>query len=525
MLKRFGAGMLTVLGAALVCAAEAADSAYSRGLEAYRAGSYGDAAAAFDEALRERPEDFSALYYRGLTRARDGHLEQAIADLTAAEPRLPDVPVAADLGVALYYAGRRDEARTWLTKATDQRASAPGAHLLLGILAYEDGDIEVAQRALAEADASGDASVRGTAAYYLGLIAVRTSRQADARGALEQAQAAGEPAVAQAASTVLAEFSGEGPVGGPPSDLRPYSLRASAGFQYDSNVQIADIPLNQRQALPFSDRKNDGRFIVNAGASYYVLADERALLQLNYDLYQSVFFDVERLDLQGHTVSGVFEYGDGILVPGIQGSYSYFMTDGSSSYLGRAFGSPYLVVQEEGLGQTELFYAITGDNYMGAPFNPYRDGINNAVGGRQVFFLGSPDRRLDIGYRWHRTSTDGSSAGSRDFDEQSNQVDVGLSVDLPELVFVDIRWLFSNDDYLHGNSRSAPVVTVQPDGTRTLTRLRRRDDRNVLTLFLSRALTDNVWASLGYYFTDSGSNLPVFQYSRHILSANVGVTF
>lgn len=524
MLKRWGTVAVVVLAVAPVAAGEAATTtAYGRGLDAYRGGAYGAAAAAFEEVLRAEPDDAAALYYRGLSRAREGRLAEAISDFERAEPALPDVPVAADLGVALYLAGRRDEARTWLEKAANQRAGAAGANLLLGILAFEDGDLETAKRALAQADASGDAAVRGTAAYYLGLIAARSTRPTDARGALEQAQAAGDPAVAQAASTVLARIAGESPADVAPS--RPYSLYANSGFQYDSNVVIASIPLNQRQGLPFSDAKNDGRFVVQAGASYYLFENEEALLRLNYDFYQSIFFDVGRLDLQGHTVSGVFEYGDGIVVPGIEGGYSYYMTDGTSSYLGRAYGSPYAVIQEEGFGQTEVYYAITGDNYMGAPFNPYRDGINNAVGARQVFFLGQSDRRIDVGYRWDRTSTEGSSAGARDFDMESNKVDVGLSVNLPEIAWIDVRWLFSNDDYLYGNSRSAPVTTVQPDGTVTMSRLRRRDDRNVLTLFVSRNLTDEIWASAGYYFTDSGSNIPVFQYSRNIFAVNVGITF
>jgi len=524
MVRRLGAAALIALIAA-ASASAADEAAYGRGLAAYRAGAYAEAIAAFDAALAEEPDSTAALYYRGLARAHEARFDEAIADLQKVEPALPDVPVAGDLGVACYYAGRRAEAEQWLNKAAQNRTSAGPANLLLGIMAYEAGDLTRAQTHLAEADAAGDARVKGTASYYLGLVAVRTERSSDARGAFEQAQAAGEPAVSQAASDYLADLSGQAPAGAPASDLAPYSLHGYGGFQYDSNVLIADIPYSQRQALPFDPAKDDGRFVLGLGATYYAIANEQALLQFSYDFYQSLFFSVDRLDLQGHTLSGLFEYGDSFVVPGIQASYSYYMTDGTSSYLGRAYVSPYAVVQEEGLGQTEVYYDFFADDYLGAPFNPYRDGINNAIGARQVFFLGSADRRLDIGYRWNEISTDGNSAGAQDFDVESNQVDVGLGMNVLDLAWVDVRWLFSNDDYLHGNSRSPPVVTIQPDGTRTVSRLRRRDDRNVVTLVISREITDHVYATLGYYFTDSGSNLPVFQYSRSILSAGVGVTF
>lgn len=529
MLRTLGAVALVLGTAASLWAAVERESDYARGLAAYRAGSYVEAIALFDRSVNEHPDDMVAVYYRGLARARNGDYAGAIPDLEKAAQALPDVPVAGDLGVANYYAGRRGEAARWLQKATLDPQSAASANLLLGIMAYEDGDLATAQRHFAEADAGTDPRVKGTAAYYLGLIAVRNSRAADARNSFEQAQAAGEPAVSQAASSyisALAGWTGPQPVGGPPPTMfGRLSLRAAGSFQYDSNLLIADIPLSQRQALPFSDKKDDGRFALGLGATYSVLADEEALLAFSYDFYQSLNFSVDRLDLQGHTLSGVFEYGDGMVVPGFQASYSLYLTDGTSTYLSRFVGSPYVVIREGDFGQSEIFYAITADDYLGAPFNPFRDGTTNAVGGRQTFFLGSPDRRLDVGYQWYKIDTGTSSAGARDFDDQSNQVDVGVSVNIPEIAWVDVRWLFSNDNYLYGNSRAAPVLTVQPDGTVTLTRLRRRDDRNVVSLSLRRELPNGMFASLGYYFTDSGSNIPVFQYSRNIVSATLGVVF
>lgn len=516
---------LVVFTAAAAMAAERSESVFNRGVNAYRAGAYAEAGSLFDQVLRERPDDAPALYYRGLARARSKQWTQAIADLEKAAPRLPDVPVAGDLGVANYYAGNRPEAVRWLQKATEDKRSAGPADLLLGIIAYEGGDLASAQRYLAEADAAGDSRVKGTAAYYLGLIAVRDSHPADARNSFEQAQAAGEPAVAQAATGYLATLVSGRP-GAAARAAAPYSLYAVGSFQYDSNLLIADIPLSQRQALPFNDSKDDGRFAVGLGADYTLLADDQMFLQFGYDFYQSLNFSVGRLDLQGHTLWGVFEYGDGVVVPGIRGAYSLYLTDGTSTYLSRVLGSPYVVIQEAGLGQSEVYYAISGDNYLGAPFNPFRDSYNNFIGVRQSFYLfGTPDRRIDVGYQWSNVDTVSSSAGAADFDEQSNAVDVAVTYNLPEIAWVQARWLFSNDNYLNGNSRAAPVITVQPDGSVTLTRLRRRDDRNVVSLVLTHDFPGGLYASLGYYWTDSGSNIPVFEYSRSIVSATLGLTF
>jgi len=527
MVKTLGAVALLVLTAAGAWAAEHSESAYTRGVAAYRAGAYAEAITRFDEAVREKPDDAAAVYYRGLAKAKSGNWSGAIPDLEAAAPRLPDVPVAADIGLAYYNLGRRAEAKQWLQKAALERNSATGgAHLLLGIIAYEEADLATAQHEFAEADAAGNARVKGTAAYYLGLIAVRDARGGEARNSFEQAQAAGEPAVAQAASGYLTSLSADGTgTAGTVAPATPYSLYASGSFQYDGNLLIADIPLSQRQALPFSDRKDDGRFAIGLGANYTVLADETMFLQFSYDFYQSLNFNVGRLDLMGHTFRGIFEYGDGIVVPGFQGAYNIYLTDGTSTYLSRVWGSPYVVIREPEIGQTEIFYTITGDNYIGAPFNPFRDSYNNAVGGRQTFFLGDVDRSIDIGYQWLDIDTVSNSAGAKDFDERSNAVDVGISYNIPDIALVQARWFFSNDNYLNGNSRAAPVLTVQPDGTVTLTRLRRRDDRNVITLSVTHTFPYGLYASLGYYWTDSGSNIPVFEYTRNLVSATVGIVF
>lgn len=525
MLRTLGAVALVVFTAAAVTAADRSPSAFDRGLSAYRSGAYAESVSLFDQALQQRPDDAVALYYRGLAEAHSKQWPAAIADLEKAAPQLPDVPVAGDLGVANYYAGNRAEATRWLQKAALDKRSAAPANLLLGIIAYEGGDLPSAQRYLAEADAAGDSRVKGTAAYYLGLIAVRDAHPADARNSFVQAQAAGEPAVAQAATGYLTTLSSARP-GEAARLAAPYSLYAAGSFQYDSNLLIADIPLSQRQALPFNDSKDDGRFAIGLGADYTLLSDDQMFLQFGYDFYQSLNFSVDRLDLQGHTLWGVFEYGDGIVVPGFQGAYNIYLSDGTSTYLSRLWGSPYVVIQEAGFGQSEVSYTITGDNYIGAPFNPYRDSYNNAVGLRQSFFLfGAPDRRIDVGYQWSNVDTVSSSAGAADFDERSNAVDVAVTYNLPEIVWIQARWLFSNDNYLNGNSRAAPVRTVQPDGTVTVSRLRRRDDRNVVSLVLTRDLPGGLYASLGYYWTDSGSNIPVFQYSRSIVSATVGLTF
>lgn len=526
MLTRVGAAAL-VLCVSTALAAEGPESAFTRGVAAYRAGSYDEALSLFDDALRRNPDDPPALYYRGLSRARIGQYAEAIADLRGAEPSLPDVPIAADIGVAYYYDGEPAQAVPWLKKATSNPVSAPGAHLLLGIIAYDAGDTAAAQTYLVQAEASGGPQVKGTAAYYLGLVAAAGARPADARSAFQLARAAGEPAVAEAAALYLRRLpaSDDGGLAPSPGDVLPYAVRTSASFQYDSNVLIADIPFDQRQALPFDPKKNDGRFVVGLGATYYALADDEALLQFSYDFYQSLLFSVDRLDLQGHTASALFEYGDDLLVPGILGTYSLYLTDGTSTYLSEATAMPYLVVQEAGFGQSEIHYRFTGSNYIGAPFNPFRDGYNNAVGARQVFFLGSPDRRLDVGYQWDETTTEGSGPGSRDFDETSNGVDVGVHWYLREIAWLEARYFYRNDDYLHGNSRAAPMAVRLPDGSLGVSRLRRRDDRQEVMVLVTRDITDGIYASLGYLFTDNASNIQVFEYSRHIVSATVGFNF
>lgn len=522
MMRRLVGVWLLGLVATAAGAAEPVESTYTRGLASYHAGQFADAIDKFDDVLRADPERVGALYYRGLAKAQMERYGEAIPDLESAGRSQPDLPVAESLGRCYFETGQRAEAKTWLQKAIGQRPPGAAASLLLGIIAYEEGDLPEAERRLAAAEV-GAPNLKGSVAYYRGMIAAQQGRREDARARFVVAQSAADPAVARAASGRLQSL-GERPApvaAVPRLGVPGLSASAFAGFEYDSNVVLQDIDV--------STGKSDGRFVLGAGGIYQAIRGDQIRWNVGYDIYQSLHFDLSDFNLQGHTLRTDLEFGDSWIVPGIDAQYAFYLIE-DRTYFQELLGSPFLLIDEMGIGQVELYYRIRGRDYLSKPFNPARDATNHAIGFRQVFFLGAADQTVDVGYQFDREDPESSRSG-REFDYSGNQVDIGVRWPIPGIAGIELRYGFRNEDYTHGNSRAEVEVVQRPGGVVEERRLNRRDDLHWVLVAVTRDLTDRVYARLGYIGQFNDSNIvnvagdEFFGYDRHIVSATLGVNF
>jgi Flp pilus assembly protein TadD len=497
---------------------------YARGLVPFNSGQWEQAYRLFNEAVEADPSDAVAVYYRGVTQARRGMLGPAIQDLEHALKLKPTLPHGAlDLGIAYFDAGQYAAARPWLQRAREQPADRFTAAYFLGLTLYRLGDYAGALTALK--DAEPDPELRSSAHYYEGLALLKQGKAKAARAELAAvAHEQPESPIGRAAQA----YSG-GEVRQPPGLLaaarkKPWSAYAGLAFQYDSNVALApsDSGLKTAQGI---GQQDDGRAVIEAGGDYVLLDNDFGSVRAEYDFYQSMHFRLTEFDLQGHRVRLDAGAHPTPLGYGLAVTYDFYALD-YQSFFQEGLVTPWVAYAENPGAATQAYYTFRGRDFFRAPFNPARDSKDNAFGLRQYLTLGAVDRVLSFGYQF-----DSDSTAADDFDYNGNQVDIEAMFPVTNLATAQLGYLFRLEDYRHPNSRSAVDQAAYLLGQA----VRRHDSEHQFTVAVSRNLTEHVALTLAYIgvindsnivevFSDGSKHRP-FEYDRHIVSAEVQVTF
>jgi len=483
---------------------------YARGLVPFNNGQWEQAYRLFDQAVQADPTDAMALYYRGLTQARRGAPAQAIQDMEAALKLDPTLPHAAlDLGIEYFNTGRYAEAKTWLERAHQQPAEIFTAAFFLGLTYYRLGDYTNAQLELESAKADPD--LRGPAAYYAGLALLRQEKKDAARAEFGQA-ARDQPAmpIGETAQRYLTTGSVQQPpipAAGLPQ--KPWSVYGQLDFGYDSNVVIG--PNDSPVPSPNISRKDDGFTAVGAGGVYRLLDTDVGSLQVSYDFYQSIHFQLTQFDLQGHRLRLDAASKPGQVQYGITGTYDFYALD-YQTFFQEGLGTPWLAYNEGPASTTQVYYTLRGRDYFRAPYDPGRNSIDNALGLRQYLELGRSDRLLGFGYQFDFDDTTSSGLMADDFRNNGQQIDIGVSSPLFADTQGQLAYMFRMEDYQDPNSRANFIF-------------RRHDTEHQFVVGAVHTLTANVALTCDFIGVINNSNIPNFEYDRYIISAGVRVSF
>jgi hypothetical protein len=204
---------------------------------------------------------------------------------------------------------------------------------------------------------------------------------------------------------------------------------------------------------------------------------------------------------------GPFSYG-------IAGTYDFYLLDYQSFYQ-EILGTPWVTVGEGKTAATQAYYTIRGRDFLRSPFNPIRDGTNNAFGVRQYIALGETTRVLDFGYQFDAEDPASNGPFGRQFKYKGHQVDVGVSLPIAESTRAQLAYLFRLEDYQFPNS------LVNRDGAT----VRRHDAEQQFVVAMEHDLTTNLALLADFVGTINGSNIPNFDYDRYIVSGSVQVKF
>lgn len=495
---------------------------YAKGLVPFQAGQWESAYASFTNAAKADPQDAIARYYRGITAARLGFVQEAINDLEMALQVRPDLQEAVlDLGVLYLEAGEYERAESWLRRAVEIPENRFRAALFLGVASFRRGDDKAALEHLGTA--AKDPRLRGVANYYEGLVLLRQGKTAAAQSMFAKSELAmpGTPLAAAVKEFDASKLPRRTQPGDP--DQR-WSVYGQAGFAYDSNVKLAPESSAIKSSRGISS-ESDGRFQIAVGGRYRVLDTEMFTGTVSYDLYQSVHFSDTDFDLSSHRLR--FDVGtraDRWYQVGMSTFYNYYAMN-YRSFFHEGTMVPWVAFYEGEVTATQLYYRLRGRDFTRTPFERDdnmprtargdfllvpRDSIGNAIGARQLFLLGAVDRVLSVGYQW--SDEDPLSRDGTDFSFMTHQLDFEFEAAVRDWFLTRLGYAVLIHDYEHPNSRTGFVFG-------------RNDVEHQLVIHLERPLTEHLTAAVDYFGIFNDSNLDPFEYRRNILSAGVRMQF
>ena len=469
----------------------------SRALVEFHAGRYQQALNFLDQALTDDPTDASARYYRAAVRARLDDYPGAIVDLQAVLEVQPNFDQAAlDLGVAFIETKQYSEALPWLEQAQRSSALEARASLFLGIASLRCGQLEKAQTNFERA--AKDPEQQLAARYYEGVTAYQTGNWSRAAESFDYVvNTSPDTSMGREAAAFLVKL-GRG-------QHRRYQLYASLGFLYDSNVILAPSSggANAESVLNVSQQ---GDFVttIAAGGTAVPWHTDTTQLLVGYDFYQSLHKDLHQFNLQDHGPNAQISTQLGPVGLALFGRYDYYLLE-DRSFLQQATALPWATLAEGTFGRGEIYFRMLRQDYKIQAYS-VRDCFDYAAGGRQFFYLGSPDRYVSVGYQYDQDDPIASTPAAESFGYVGNEVNGGVGWPLPLDATVEAGYAFR---YQYFASESA---AFNPSGSR------RHDDENLVVFAIRKQLQTYLAVTVGYLGDFNYSNDVDFKYDRSIVS-------
>lgn len=490
--------LVVLLSAAAASASQKSRQLQALGLVEFHAGRYSKALELFDQAVAADPTDVYSRYYRAVTRSRLGDTPGAISDLRAVLAAKPTMDQAAlDLGVTLVQSGAYQEAIPLLVQAQRRPALDGQASLFLAVAQLRLDQIPAARQSLARA-AARDADLRLSVRYYEG---VADYREGDMASAEQQfafvANASPNTDMGREAAAFLATIhQGARPV---------YHVFGALGLQYDSNVVLAPDNDVIKSAAGISGQA-DGRVTIDLGGTYSLWRAERAELLVGYEFYQSLHFQLTDFNLQDHGFNLDLNATAGWFQWGVLGRYDYYLL-AAQNFLQQVVALPWVSVPEGNLGRTQLFYRMRRRDFLDQDYR-VRDAFNHSAGIQQFIYLRSPDDYLLLGYRFDREDPLNArpEENANQFAYDGNEVDAGVGWLLPADVTSYVGYSYRHEVY-------APPS------------LGRRDSDHLVTVLVSRPLTEYLTVVAAYFGTFDDSNQSSYSYNRQVGSLALEVRF
>jgi tetratricopeptide (TPR) repeat protein len=508
-----------------------AEVAATGGVLAYRTQRYEEALSLLRTALQLSPQNARALYYLGLTHLALGQIEQALSPLQTLHGLHPeDLDVMYQLGGVYFALAQFDQAEPLLEEAFRRQPDLEHLGYYVGFLRYRHKDYKRAAEAFG-AVRSSDADIRQLAKFYRGLSLGVLGLSDQALSELASVQQEQPMSPMTGASVRIREALTAVPK---KSEFSRLNAQLSVGGFYDDNVAInprsnADPFVQSLRTRP----TNSPGFMTSLRTDYAFYRQGPLEAKATYSFYQTVNTDsdVGTFNIQDHLggLSGAYRGTLGTLPfeMGAQFTYDYMFLGFNGFLSRRSLVLPAVIVPPStvvpGLGtvqhlttllyrhQARDFFREPGDNDI--RFAPEsRDAQNNMFGFLHVFRFAQDRYLFRLGYQ-----RDTEAAAGAAFTYHGNRLQTGGEVVLPWHNLVarldyEIHWR----DYEFSQ-------TFFTDNAGLLSA--RADTSKNLFLQISKPFSNFLTVALQYQGIWNDSNIPVYSYTKNVITALVTWTY
>lgn len=280
------------------------------------------------------------------------------------------------------------------------------------------------------------------------------------------------------------------------ADDKPWSMEASAGIEYDSNITVEEVDIETGLG--------DIAGLIDFSAKYEFEADEATSFEVGYSFSQSLHEDATNFDLQSHVLTALAKHKFDGFDLGV--NYLYINTSlGGESFLQINKASPYVAFFATPALYIRANYAYTDKNLK---TSNDRDAQTHSLGGSAFYFMNKAKTYLMFSYRY-----DSLDANADHFDYNGHDVRVRYQVKFP-WGDRDARFRIGGRYLKRDYHAITPSLGVARD-----------DERLSFESMIEVPFLDSFLARLKYRHTDATSNLASADYKENLVSVEIGFEF
>jgi tetratricopeptide (TPR) repeat protein len=487
-----------------------ADVYVDRGIIAYDAKRYAEALQSFQEALRINPNSINAHYYIGLSYMALEQYPEAQAAMERARDLAPaDLDVAFQLGVAYFTQQEFEKAEPLFRQVYSSQPQRQNLGYYLGFLEYRRQNYQEALRFLRDNVPSDDSFAqlaRFYAALSLSALGLPAEAQAEVQEALRLQPVSPLTGPAERFREVL---------GAVVSAERKFHLDTKFAFLYDSNVPVVPNQSSDPIAQVVRNQKH-----ASTGELGYVRFQYDALRTVEWDgsiagsVLQTIYNSLPDYDLTNLTGMAHLAYkarlGDKPTVWGLTYQFDYF-AQGFTSYSTRNTVTGAMTVVWDAINLSQLLGWYQYTDYLNQhPVTPAdnQDGYDYMIGLSHTFRFAGGQHYLRLGYQYDHEVAKGSN-----WTYWGNRFLVGFQYTLP---WWGLRLRNDFDIHLryYSNPYGCPPLCLAPPTYRN-------DQELVNVLSVAKDFPGNLTVAVEYLLDRTFSNVPLYDFTRNVISLSV----
>lgn len=399
---------------------------------------------------------------------REGRYVEATEAFEELRERYPDDPnVLLNLASSLRREGKLQDAEKVLLKAKEIAPNAPLVYYYLGLIHYKRGDVSRAADAYEKTIALAPDSVEGQVARQILSDIARKKSQAE-----------------------------------PVNIERPWNAFAQFGIEYDDNVNAE------------SGGEKDGAFRLtqSLAGNYRLLREGPLAITASAWVYHGANLDgdVDDFNLTSVSPSLTASYANRIGGVDALASLAYrYEADwlNSDNY----YGDLHEIRPQVSLGlaprwRTNIYYAAQFERFDEKGFESRissRNAFTNVTGARQFFFFDNRQSYATVAFEFKQ-----SDAHGRNFNSDIYGGEAGVSLLLPYELRLGLTGRYEYED--HSDFQPPEDLNIH---------------RQIYSASLMRNITENISASLYYWYRNDDATVGAFNYARHIGGLYIAYTF